>query len=147
MKDNFEGFDYPVIRYAEVLLNYAEACLELGDEGEAVKYINKIRTRAGMPDIPMGVTGAALVERYRNERKIELAYEQHRYFDIRRWMIAPDVIKNAQGIDIRYPYGGGKQVYSITEVQERGWKNKSYFLPILLDEIQKNELLIQNPDY
>ena len=68
-----------------------------------------------MPDIPMGVTGAALVERYRNERKIELAYEQHRYFDIRRWMIAPDVIKNAQGIDIRYPYGGGKQVYSITK--------------------------------
>ena len=142
-----QNYPFRQIRYAEVLLNYAEACLELGDEGEAVKYINKIRTRAGMPDIPMGVTGAALVERYRNERKIELAYEQHRYFDIRRWMIAPDVIKNAQGIDIRYPYGGGKQVYSITEVQERGWKNKSYFLPILLDEIQKNELLIQNPDY
>ena len=74
--------------------------------------------------------------------------EQHRYFDIRRWMIAPDVIKNAQGIDIRYPYGDGKQVYSITEVQERGdGRTNLYFLPILLDEIQKNELLIQNPDY
>lgn len=138
---------YRQIRYAEVLLNYAEACLELGEEEEAVKYINLIRTRAGMPDVPSGEKGEALRNRYRNERKIELAYEQHRYFDIRRWMIAPEVIENAQGIDIRYPYGSDKPTYSIIEVQDRVWKNKSYFLPILLDEMQKNELLIQNPEY
>lgn len=128
-------------------MNYAEACLELGEEEEAVKYINLIRTRAGMPDVPSGEKGEALRNRYRNERKIELAYEQHRYFDIRRWMIAPEVIENAQGIDIRYSYGSGKPTYSIIEVQDREWKNKSYFLPILLDEMQKNELLIQNPEY
>lgn len=142
-----QNYPFRQIRYAEVLLNYAEASMELGEESEAVKYINKIRTRAGMPDLPSTLTGDALKERYRNERKIELAYEQHRYFDIRRWMIAPDVIKNAQGIDIRYPYGSNLPTYSITEVQEREWDNKSYLLPILLDEMQKNELLIQNPGY
>ena len=140
-------FPWRQIRYAEVLLNYAEACLELGEEEEARKYINMIRKRAGMPDIPSTETGKELMDHYRNERKIELAYEQHRYFDIRRWMIAPEVIQPAQGIDIRYPYGSQDPVYSVIEVQERKWNNKAYFLPIYLDEINKNDLLIQNPGY
>jgi hypothetical protein len=138
---------YRQIRYAEVLLNYAEACLELGEENEAINYLNAIRQRAGMPDIPAGEAGDALKDRYRNERRIELAYEGHRFFDIRRWMIAPDVLENAQGIDIRYPSGSDKPVYKIIEVQEREWNNKVYLLPILLDEMNKNELLIQNPGY
>ena len=136
------------MRYAEVLLNYAEACLELGQEDEAKQYIDMIRGRAGMPAIHVEETGEALMEHYRNERKIELAYEQQRYFDIRRWMIAPEAIKNAQGVDIRYPYGSDTPTYSIIEVQDRGWNdNKSYFLPILLDELNRNDLLIQNPGY
>ncbi|WP_308762391.1 RagB/SusD family nutrient uptake outer membrane protein [uncultured Bacteroides sp.] len=140
-------FPWRQIRYAEILLNYAEACLELGEEEEARKYINMIRKRAGMPDIPSTETGKELMDHYRNERKIELAYEQHRYFDIRRWMIAPEVIRPAQGIDIRYPYGSQDPVYSVIDVQERKWNNKAYFLPIYLDEINKNDLLIQNPGY
>lgn len=136
------------MRYAEVILNYVEACLELGQEGEARTYLNMIRGRAGMPEIPVSETGDTLMDHYRNERKIELAYEQNRYFDIRRWMIAPDVIVNAQGIDIRYPYGSNTPVYTvIPSVQGRSWNNKSYLLPILLDEINRNELLIQNPGY
>lgn len=135
------------IRYAEVILNYVEACLELGEEVEAVNYLNKIRVRAGMPTIPAGETGTALRERYRNERKIELAFEQHRYFDIRRWMIAPQVIYNAKGVEIRYPYGSEIANYKLIDVQERAWENKSYFLPILRDEMNKNQLLIQNPEY
>lgn len=138
---------YRQIRYAEVLLNYAEACLELGEEEEAIKYLNKIRARAGMPDVPAGETGSALKERYRNERRIELCYEGQRFFDIRRWMIAPDVLTNAQGVDIRYPHGSSTPTYSIIEVQERSWNNKAYLLPILLDETNKNELLLQNPGY
>ena len=138
---------YRQIRYAEILLNYVEACLELGEEDEAVRKLNLIRERAGMPDIPEGETGDILKERYRNERRIELCYEGHRFFDIRRWMIAPDVLKNAQGIDIRYPYGSNRPNYSVIEVQDRAWNNKVYLLPILLDEINRNELLIQNPGY
>ncbi|MFV0376428.1 MAG: RagB/SusD family nutrient uptake outer membrane protein [Mangrovibacterium sp.] len=137
------------MRYAEVLLNYAEACLELGEEGEAKSYINMIRERAGMPDVTTTETGDVLMERYRNERKIELCYEQHRYFDIRRWMIAPQVIKNAQGIRIEYPYNSNIPTYTIiSNVQGREWAdNKSYFLPILLDEMNRNDQLIQNPGY
>lgn len=135
------------MRYAEVLLNYAEACIELSEDNEAKKYLNMIRARAGMPEIPAGETGDALMERCRNERKVELAYEQHRYFDIRRWMIAPNVIKNAQGVKIIHKLDGTTN-YSVIEVQDRGWNNnKSYFLPILLDELNRNENLIQNPGY
>ena len=53
-------------------------------------------------------------------------------------MIAPEVIKNVQGIDIRYPYGVTEPNYSIIDVQERKWNDKSYLLPIYLDEMQKN---------
>ncbi len=135
------------MRYAEVILNYAEACLELGEYDEGKKYMNMIRSRAGMPDVPSDETGQTLMERYRNERKIELAYERHRYFDIRRWMIASEVINNAQGVEIIHKLDG-TTTYMITEVQDRGWNdNKSYFLPILLDEINRNEKLIQNPGY
>ena len=123
-----QPYPWRQIRYAEVLLNYAEACIELGEDAEARKYINMIRTRAGMPDIPDSEMGDVLKEHYRNERKIELAYEQHRYFDIRRWMIAPEVIKNVQGIDIRYPYGVTEPNYSIIDVQERKWNDKSLFI-------------------
>lgn len=143
----YQKYPYRQIRYAEVLLNYAECCIELGEEAEARKYLNLIRNRANMPSLDASVTGTALRERYRNERNIELAYEQNRFFDIRRWMIAPEVIKNAQGIDIRYPKGSTTPTYSIKDVQNRSWDNKNYLIPILLDEMQKNELLIQNPGY
>lgn len=143
---DFQNWPFREMRYAEVLLNYAECCIELGDETEARKYINMIRKRAGMPDITE--SGDALKERYRHERRIEMCYEQQRYFDIRRWMIAPDVIKNVQGIDIRYPFGQTEPVYTVIEsVQDRSWDNKSYLMPIYLDEIQKNDQLIQNPGY
>lgn len=142
-----QKFPFRQIRYAEVLLNYAEACLELGEENEAKIYLNKIRKRAGMPDIPLGETGDELIKRYRNERRIELAYEGHRFFDIRRWMIAPDVMKNAEGVDIRHPYGKDNPIFKTIEVQERSWNNKAYLLPILLDEMNKNKLLKQNPGY
>ena len=147
----YEKQKYPwrQMRYAEILLNYAEACLELGDENEAKTYINMIRSRAGMPDIPASETGYDLVERYRNERRIELAYENHRFFDIRRWMIAPEVMENVKGIDIFHSYGSSTPTYTVQEVagRERNWDNKCYVLPILLDELNRNEKLIQNPGY
>ena len=135
------------IRHAEVILNYVEASIELGQEAEAKTYLNMIRNRAGMPDVPADESGAALMDRYRNERKVELAYEQHRYFDIRRWMIAPQVIEDVEGIRIEHQFGSDDVEYQIMEVQNRNWMNKSYLLPILLDEINRNDLLIQNPGY
>src|SRR5690606_33108364 len=87
---------WPVLRYTEVVLNYVEACIELGEEAEARTWLNRIRFRAGMPAIT--ATGDALMSAYRNERRIELAYEEHRFHDARRWMIAPQTLGRKVGI-------------------------------------------------
>jgi hypothetical protein len=131
-------------RYGEILLNYAEACLGLGQEDEAKTHINMIRERAGMPDITS--TGQQLIDDYRNERRIELVFEQHRYFDIRRWMIGDQAMVNANGIVIEDPLSGPVE-YSLNKIQDRAWNDKMYFLPITLDEINRNKNLIQNPMY
>jgi hypothetical protein len=138
------------IRYTEILLNYAEACINLGEEVEAKKYLNMIRKRAAMPDITE--TGAALLKKYQNERRVEMAYEEQRYFDVRRWMLAPEVYSNARGVEATYKLNAdkttaAKPTYKIIEVQQRAWVDRNYFLPIKLDEMNKNNKLIQNPGY
>lgn len=90
------------IRYAEVLLNYAEACIELGQDAEAREYINQIRHRAGQPDLPSDLTGDALRVKYRHERKIELAFEQHRFFDVRRWIIGPEAYHQMHAASVKH---------------------------------------------
>ncbi|MBL7697891.1 MAG: RagB/SusD family nutrient uptake outer membrane protein [Chitinophagaceae bacterium] len=135
------------MRYAEILLNYAEACIELGLDEEAKTYINMVRDRAGMP--PVTETGSALRERYRNERRVELAFEEHRFFDIRRWLIGPQTA-TAHGVSVSYPVNGSfdNPVFTPIEVDEgRAWADKTYFLPISTDELNKNTALIQNPGY
>lgn len=138
------------LRYAEVLLNMAEACIELHQDDEAKTYLDMIRKRAGMPDITE--TGDALKERYRHERRIELAFEEHRFYDVRRWMIAPEVYKPISGVSILYkmnPDHTTATIPTITSsiVQNRSWQDKAYFFPILRDEMNKNSLLVQNPGY
>lgn len=132
-------------RYGEVLLNYAEACIELGQDDEAKTVLNQLRARAGMP--PITETGTALMDRYRNERRVELAFEQHRYFDIRRWMIAPQAMgRPANGIIIRQPLTGPVS-YTRNKVQDRAWADKMYWLPIDQNEMNRNTTLKQNPFY
>jgi hypothetical protein len=150
------------IRYTEILLNYAEACLGLGQETEAKQYINMIRRRAKMPDVTE--TGQQLIDRYRNERRIELAFEDSRYLDVRRWMIAPQAYEDAKQVEVVYPADAngnptGAPVYNPTGwpstkgsgnvaiAQQRAWNPRFYFLPIQLDEMNRNDKLIQNPLY
>jgi hypothetical protein len=138
------------IRYGEILLNYAEACIELNEDAEALKYINMIRKRAGMPDITE--TGAALRERYRHERRIELALEDNRFYDVRRWVIGPEGYSPLRGVDVRYVLNPDKTTAAIPTitpkiVQERSWLDKAYFFPIMRTEMNKNDLLVQNPGY
>ena len=138
------------IRYTEVLLNYVEACLGLGQEAEAKTYLNMIRKRAFMPNITE--SGAALVDRYRNERLIELAYEGQRFFDIRRWLIAGPAYANAKGVDILHKLNPdrvtyGPPVYTVKSVQDRAWNPRFYLFPLALDEVNRNKKLVQNPLY
>lgn len=138
-------------RYAEIILNYVEACIELGQEAEAKLYLNKIRTRAGMPAITL--SGQALKDEYRYERRVELAFEQHRFFDVRRWMIASSAYTNAEGILIKHDLLPGGQyaspIYSknTTTWENRRFKNNFYLLPITISEMNRNPKLIQNPLY
>ncbi len=133
------------IRYAEVLLNYAEACIELGEESEAKTYLNMIRKRAGMPDITL--SGSALKDEYRNERKIEMAFEEQRFFDVRRWMIAPQVYTPARGVEIKRYLNGNITYTPIDNLEPREFKNNWYLFPISISEVQKNPKLVQNPLY
>jgi starch-binding outer membrane protein, SusD/RagB family len=140
-------------RYAEILLNYAEASIELGEEDDARRAINLIRNRAGMPDITD--SGDVLRQRYRNERRIEMAYEDQRFWDIRRWKIAPEVMnENGKAIEIhveatdytdRSTYFNYQ--YSVYEWQERNFHERMYFNPITVAELNRNPLLVQNPGY
>jgi len=153
----------PQIRFTEVVFNYVEACLELGEDAEARTWINKIRFRAGMPAITE--SGAALVERYRNERNIEMMFEEQRFYDTRRWMIAPETLgQKARIIVITATLKPGKTVavyrysksdydykYTVQDIdvgtENRKWEDKLYFPPINRDEINRNNKLVQNPGY
>jgi hypothetical protein len=138
------------MRYAEVLLNYAEACIELGQDAEARTYINMIRKRAGLPDVTE--SGDALRQRYRHERRIELCYEDQRFFDIRRWLIGPEAYTVGLKANVTYKLLPDKTTSPVPTIfhevlETRGWLDKAYFFPILRDEMNKNNLLIQNPGY
>lgn len=138
------------IRYGEILLNYAEACIELGQDGEAQTYINMIRHRAFMPNVTS--TGTDLMADYRNERRIEMAYEDQRFFDVRRWMIGPQAYHDVHGVSIVYelqPDHTTATIPTITPIVIRlgSWDNKAYFFPITRDEMNKNDKLFQLPGY
>lgn len=148
----YTGEDAPwrYFRYTEILLNYAEACIELGEDGEARTYINMIRTRAGMPEI--NESGTALRERYRHERRIELALEDNRFYDIRRWVIGTAGYADATGVEVIYKLNPDNTTSTIPTIkpittQGRGWIDKAYFFPIMRDEMNKNSKLVQNPGY
>jgi hypothetical protein len=138
---------YIYFRKSEFYLNYAECQIALGNEPEARTAINAVRARVGMP--PVTESGAALLARYRNERRVEFAAEDLRFDDIRRWKIGPAALgKPAKGVDI-YKSGSVMEYnYNYNADASRKWDDKMYLLPIPYSEIQASkEKLAQNPGY
>jgi hypothetical protein len=138
-------------RYAEILLNYAESQNEaVGPDASVYAAINAIRQRTGvaMPVLPTGLTQAAMRERIRNERRIELAFEEHRYYDVRRWKIA-DKTENVPAYGIEIGKSGTAFTYTKKEaLTGKSFAEKQYWLPIPRTEIQaSNNKLEQNPGY
>lgn len=127
-----------IIRYAEILLIYAEAKNELsGPDATVYDAIDQLRTRAGMPVLNRAALGTQtlLREAIRQERRIELVLEGHRFRDIRRWQIAPNVMTSL------YDLENGL-------VQTRKWDNKLYLMPVPQSDIDKNpKLNPNNPGY
>jgi len=137
-------------RYAEVLLNFAEACIELGgtDLQNGLDALNMVRNRAGLPDrVTSDQTTARMY--LRHERAIELFAEGHRWYDIRRWMIADSVIKNVNEMKIKEFENGNMEWWLDTQAicDLRTFDSKNYWLPIPGAEISKSPQIRNNPGY
>lgn len=147
---NFCARNWIHLRMAELYLNKAEALYNIGDEEGAREALKPVRERAGMPAIT--ATGADLLEAIKHERRIELAFEEHRYFDVRRWKEAPKYFgSTVHAITIK-KYPDGKKTYEVDKLRsdvggDRKWDDKMYWLPITKAEMDKNPNLVQNPGY
>lgn len=147
----------PIFRYAEILLNAAEAINEVSGPDQAYQYVNQVRERVGMPKYS-GMTQAQFRERIRNERRIELCFEDHRFFDERRWKLFADQtvssetslpyyrqVYNIYGVTVTpaastvYTYGGAQKhptrAFNIP---------KNYYFPLPNSEVKKAPNLKQN---
>ena len=148
-------------RYGEVLLNYAEALNEVAlaggtiDNKEVLNSLIQLRKRAciepgnenyyGLP-APQNYDAAEMREIIRNERRIEMAFEEQRYWDIRRWRIAEDIFKEPlKGLNIQVV--GNKTIYNEVNVLSAEFDTKRYFYPIPYSEVIKNGNMIQNPNW
>lgn len=157
-----EGQDYPVFRYAEVLLNYAEAAFKLNRTDKALWAINEIRERAGISKI--NSVSDLTEEKIRHERQVELAFEGHRYWDLRRWRIAEEKLngKNISGLRYILDYNSyvahkadpehNKLKYQLevtTQAQTGGMNflESNYYFPISLTRTGVNQNLEENPGY
>lgn len=138
-------------RYSEILLDYAEACIELGgsDLQKGIDALNTVRNRAGLPDRSLNADQATARKYLRQERAIEFFGEDQRWYDIRRWMIAPDVIVNVCEMKIKqFDNGNWEWKYDLAaKADTRTFNTKNYWLPISRNEMNKSPQLQQNPNY
>ncbi len=147
--------DFVHFRYAGVLLAYAEAANEFsGPSADVYNVLYALRQRAGIfpgPDnhygLKQGMTQAEMRDVIRNERRIELAFEEHRYWDLRRWKIAADVYNAAPlgGMDIQLSSSGQLFYNPIPVLQAHFRDPQMYFYPIPYNEVVRNPRMKQNP--
>ena len=157
---NNSSINFPIMRFADVLLMFAEAENEyLSTPSQAVyDAIIALRRRAGIEpgeknlyglttnEQTHNLTQAEMRKVIQNERRIELAFEEHRYWDIRRWRLAEQVYAQPiQGMYITKSQTSTTYVpQSVLNVQ---WDNKRYFYPIPYSEVIKNKNMVQNPNW
>ena len=144
---------FVLLRYGEVLLNKAEACYRSGDPDGANAAIREIRARVGLPYADK--TGDALWQAIRQERRVELAFEDHWYWDLRRWGEAaedyPVGLNNYQvhGLKIETTSVAGQFKYTYVSVddKDRNFPAKMYRFPIPESELNSNSLVDQYPEW
>ncbi len=138
--------DWIYMRYAEVLLNYAEAKNEFsGPDGTVYDALDKVRSRGGLPPIARNFSQITLREKIRNERRVELCFEEHRVYDVRRWktgmtyfngpVYRMNVIKNTNG----------SITYTKAVLENRVYKESYNLFPIPQIEMERNRKLTPNP--
>ena len=147
--ENYSEQHWIEFRYAEALLNGAEAAVEMGQHlDDALLWINDIRSRADIKQLSLS---DLTVDKVRHERRIELAFENHTYWDLRRWRIADKEIETKQYTGLCPYFDFNKQKYIFEEVAANKYYYtfdvKMYYERIPDGEIAKNEKLKQNPYY
>ena len=154
---NHSDTDYIIFRLGEVLLNYAEAAMELGHDGDALSAINQLRERAGM-----SLYDNISRELIRKERKVELAFEGNRYWDLIRWRIAAEELSQSFH-SLRLILDGNSYTEGNFDVLTAKYKlqiindvngtpppvfdQKHYYMPIGLSRTAQNPNLVENPGY
>lgn len=156
---------FPIFRYAEILLNYAESLNELEgtytegeitvvgrDENEILNAFNQIRYRAGLPGLTLLPSREEMRSLIKHERRIEFVCEGHRYHDIRRWGDAASAYaRPVQGMNIKAKTNEREAFHTITTLNDdksrRYFDYKNYFWPIPKTALDKNNKLVQNPGW
>ncbi len=147
-------------RFGEIILNFVEAANECDDAyrnenmEQMVLALRTLRWRAGIEKgadetqygVPSNMTREEMREFVRNERRIELSFEEHRYFDIRRWRTAEEIFsKPLQGMHI--VAGSSTMNYTPIDLVDVNWTDKMYLYPIPYTEVNKNDNMVQNPNW
>ena len=139
-------------RLSEFYLNYAECVANyLGNPGmtdedfpiSAVAKLNELKTFRNMPVVPTTVALDEFMEYYRNERMVELAFEGHRFWDVRRWKLG-EVLKSVELMKLTKREG---RINYERVTRQRAWDDKMYLFPIADEELRKNTKLTQNPGW
>jgi hypothetical protein len=150
---------FPIFRLAEFILGYAEAMNEFlpdgADRTNVIAELDKIRLRSDMPDVRTTATRngwnvndqKAMRKFIRNERRVELAFEEHRFFDIRRWMIGEKTQKVVYVHDVLKDKATGTFKYSVKVWEKRIYESRHNLLPIPQSEVNNNPNMVQNPGW
>jgi hypothetical protein len=126
-----------LFRYAEILLNHAEALNEAqGPVADVYSSVNQIRARVGMPALPAGLSKEQMRERIQRERQVELCFEDHRFYDVRRWKLGEQLFnRTVSGMKITKT--GTTFTYSRFSVENRIFNEKMYRFPIPQAELNR----------
>lgn len=149
---NANGSNFIIFRLAEVLLSYAEAQNEaVGPDASVYSALNRLRTRSSLPDLATGLSQSQMRDYIRRERRIELAFEEKRWFDVRRWKITTGptgvLTSPSVGMLITPDKTTGKLTYAKVNVFNNRYFDFQNWMPIPQGDIAKNTKLVQNPGY
>ena len=150
LNSNYIKRPFLMMRYAEMLLNYVEALNEY-DPGnpDIEKYLNLIRERGGLGPVQSGLSQELMREQIRLERRIELCFEQLRYFDTRRWLIAEQTDAGpfyGMNVDAGNSFTD-EAFYEKTVFETRVFRPEFYLFPIPQSEINRDPQIVQNPGW
>jgi hypothetical protein len=149
---NMQFVPCPLFRLAELYLSLAECYAATGDVENARLNLNIIRERAGVPDLqPSDVNSSNIMEYVRNDRFVELFDEHHRYYDLRRWMLAPKQLKanTRMGLSVTAKVNPSFTEFNVPTIVDQPfeWSDRMYLLPIKTKEVYSDPQLVQAPGY